>query len=159
MIGLRPGGALTFALVLTLYNRAVTCVSIVVGVVAPSNAVANAAGSLYALFNLLFAGFLTALGELPPLWQNVSRVFPARYAYEALIVNELYRNDAQFYISATIGDDGAPTGPFTGVEMLSCFEFYPDRYESDVIALGVCVAVAFAMSFWLMGRSSGVGRE
>lgn len=90
-VGLVPAVASfwRFILVLVLFNLTASSVVLLLSVVIRNAGVANLAGSLVMLFNLLFAGLLINREKLPAAlqWLETGSFFHA--AFEALLVNEV----------------------------------------------------------------------
>jgi len=90
-VGLVPavGSFWRFILVLVLFNLTASSVVLFLSVLIRDPGVANLAGSLVMLFNLLFAGLLINREKLPDAlqWLETGSFFHA--AFEALLVNEV----------------------------------------------------------------------
>lgn len=155
MMGLRGGlgHRLRYWAAVTLCNVAAAAASMLVGAAAPSLSVANAVASLAVLVNLLFSGFLLSLHGLPWPVAALSRLSYARYAYEALVVNEFA--GAQGYKLTAFpkpGEDPAdvPFRPVTGSEVLRIFHFDEGRAGWDMLWLaGIAAAYMAATAVWL----------
>ena len=150
-----------------LANLVMSALAMAVGALAPSNAVANAAGSLVTLFALLFAGYLLAVAQGTDgvaaavraaldardapraLWAVMAALSPLRCAYGALVVNEFAGLEG-LRITTVLGSGTETSPPFSGEDMLRCFGFAPDQLGDDVAALVAMLGASLALVFLLL---------
>jgi len=138
-----------FFAVLFASNLTFSSVCMLIGVLARSNASANAAGSLAMLTSILFCGFLfSKRDDMPWLLTCILRWSPGSYAFEALVVNEMTGLE-NLYVTTTISHSEARAGPFSGVELANCFGF-TGGVTFDIIALVIMAGVYFSAVFFAM---------
>ena len=118
MIGLHPrcGSCVAwFVGVLILANVSATIVCMLIGILAPSNAVANVVGSFIMLTFGLFGGFLLSKSATPALLRWLADASFMNVAFEALAVTEFHDNDVNFYFTSAINSTVFPAPiPVTG---------------------------------------------
>ena len=73
-----------------------------IGAATPTNAVANALGSLFVLISLLFAGYFLNNDEMPRWCRVFSMVSYLNYGYSGLVVNEFLNAPGEFEFTALI---------------------------------------------------------
>ena len=73
-----------------------------IGAATPTNAVANALGSLFVLISLLFAGYFLNNDEMPRWCRIFSLVSYLNYGYSGLVVNEFHNAPGEFEFTALI---------------------------------------------------------
>ena len=163
----------TFALVLVLANVAASALCMSVGIVAPSNATANACGLLVLLVNLLCGGFFlneqrdaSGATEESHAFSVVRLLIGASFvnrAFEALLINEfLGAGTFEFTPKFKNGQSGGARSSISvdvaGDEVLRFFKFGDSTAVliSDLGALcGLAVgyvALAFALLKWTTRR-------
>lgn len=126
LIGLYPtvGAFVRFLVCLVVFNLVSASICLVVAVAFRQAAVANLTASLLILFSMLFAGFLLNRDRMLFLVSWIQYLSAFRYAYEALLVNEL--KDIQLH-DDTIVDIDIP-----GVLILQQMGFDPNGYWKDI---------------------------
>jgi len=124
MIGLHPrcGDCISwFVCVLIMANVAATTLSMLLGTIAPSVAVANVAGSFTMLITGLFGGFLLSKAATPAALKFLMDTSFISAAFEALAVTEFHANDANFYFTSAINSTVFPAPiPVTGEQVRAC---------------------------------------
>ena len=141
-----------FTVVVVLTNVAASALCMAIGIVTPSNAVANVCGLLVLLVSVLCGGFLlnrqgdTATSTNPVVGWLTSLSF-VNYAYEALLINEFlgagtFHFTPKFYDSSGKSQTGLSVD-VTGREVLQFFSFGDNR-ETMVGDLSSLCALALA---------------
>ena len=141
-----------FTVVVVLTNVAASALCMAIGIVTPSNAVANVCGLLVLLVSVLCGGFLlnrqgdTATSTNPVVGWLTSLSF-VNYAYEALLINEFlgagtFHFTPKFYDSSGKSQTGVSVD-VTGREVLQFFSFGDNR-ETMVGDLSSLCALALA---------------
>jgi ABC-type multidrug transport system permease subunit len=137
MIGLRELAShfAWFILLLIIINIVSGALCICIGSIASSVASANLMATTIILLNLLFAGFLLNKGSIPYYLKWVHYLAYFNYAYEALLINELYGFDI------IIDPKGFPPTPGTGnfflLELgMDYQDFYFDCVITTLFAIG-----------------------
>ena len=141
-----------FTVVVVLTNVAASALCMAIGIVTPSNAVANVCGLLVLLVSVLCGGFLlnrqgdTATSTNPVVGWLTSLSF-VNYAYEALLINEFlgagtFHFTPKFYDSSGKSQTGVSVD-VTGREVLQFFSFGDNR-ETMVRDLSSLLVLALA---------------
>jgi ATP-binding cassette subfamily G (WHITE) protein 2 len=161
-----------FVLVLVLVNVAASALCMAIGIVAPSNATANACGLLFLLVNVLCGGFFlneqTGVSNDAQTSFNPTRILTGfsfvNRAFEALLINEfldagVFEFTPKFKNAGAGGDKRSSISvDVDGDEVLRFFKFGDSNavLVSDLsalcgLALGY-VALAFALLKWTTRR-------
>lgn len=169
MIGLHEGCALCvlwFTLIVVLTNVVASLTNMTIGAATPTNAVANALGSLVVLIFLLFAGYFLNKDEMPKWCKLFSHLSYFNYGYAGLVINEFKDAPGEFVFTALIdkdkedndGDgekDEFPELRVYGKMILCEFGFDDKLFIFDVVMLciigGICCLITYAillMSGW-----------
>jgi ABC-type multidrug transport system ATPase subunit/ABC-type multidrug transport system permease subunit len=141
MIGLRHEFThfLWFLLLTVLFNVVSGGMCLCIGAIAPSVASANLMATLGILGSSLFGGFLLNLGAIPKTLVWLKYLSFWKYAYEALLINELYG------LPIIVDPTGMPSFPADGNFLLVELEMDYNRFYIDVIVLTI-----FAIAFMLL---------
>ena len=156
MIGLHPacaGCGLAFWLVLVMANVTGAAMCMAIGAAAPSNAVANVAGSLATLVAALFGGPFINRAAAPAAARALMALSYVNYAYEALMANEFHGVEGFRFTSRA---DPNASIEVTGDEVLGTFGFEGGHLLGDVARLGALGAGMFLAAFLLLKVGSGV---
>lgn len=79
-----------------------------IGAATPTNAVANAFGSLFVLLSMLVAGYFVNKEEMPEWCKIFSRLSYLNYGYSGLLINEFSTASEEFTFTALISGDRFP---------------------------------------------------
>ena len=178
MVGLHAGGVedpmatvwclVWFTVVVVLTNVCASALCMAIGIVTPSNAVANVCGLLVLLVSVLSGGFLlnrqgdTATSTNPVVGWLTSLSF-VNYAYEALLINEFldagtFHFTPKFYDSSGKSQGGVSV-EVTGKEVLQFFSFGDTRetmvgdLSSLCLLAGTYLVLAYVLLKWSVRRS------
>jgi len=138
LIGLRGGvdHFIWFILVMIMFNIVSGSLCIMIGSVAPSVASANVIATLLILVSSLFAGHLLNKDSIP-IWLSWLKYLSIwNYAFEALLVNELYG------FPVVVNPKGAKPFNADGSFWLNEMGMDKNRFSLDIIVL-----IIYAMSF------------
>eukprot|EP00210_Caulerpa_lentillifera_P005025 g4799.t1 len=158
MIDLHSGCALCilwFTLIVVLTNVVASLTSMTIGAATPTNAVANALGSLFVVVFLLFAGYFLNKDEMPKWCKALSHLSYLNYGFAGLVINEFKDAPGEFRFTALIDDDDVDRkDKFESLripgDMIICeFGFDDKRFIFDVVMLciigGVCCLVTYGI--------------
>ena len=157
-----------FTVVVVLTNVCASALCMAIGIVTPSNAVANVCGLLVLLVSVLSGGFLlnrqgdTATSTNPVVGWLTSLSF-VNYAYEALLINEFldagtFHFTPKFYDSSGKSQGGVSV-EVTGKEVLQFFSFGDTRetmvgdLSSLCLLAGTYLVLAYVLLKWSVRRS------
>lgn len=90
---------------MVLTNVVAALTSMTIGAATPTNAVANALGSLFVLVFLLFAGYFLNKDEMPEWCKVFSLISYLNYGYAGLVINEFLDAPGEFIFTALIDSD------------------------------------------------------
>ncbi|KAI8823548.1 uncharacterized protein EV422DRAFT_359919 [Fimicolochytrium jonesii] len=147
MVGLTSVGAhfATFIGVMTLFAVNAGCLCLLIACAVRDVGTANLVASIVLLFQMLFAGFLLNQDQIPSALRWIQYLSVFRYAYEALVVNDLS--------GLTIQDNVSGVGLSVPASVvLLKFGFNADKFTFDIAmeaAIFVILSVLIALIvFW-----------
>lgn len=124
-----PVKAASFVGSLCVTNLAASAMFSCIGISCESTAVAVLAGVLYALFTLLFSGFLANFGALSAAFSWLSYLSILRYAFELIMSNELL---GQVIVVNKRWPPGPhPIAPINGRVVLQDFLGFDSGWQAD----------------------------
>ena len=154
---------LWFSAVMVLTNIAASALCMAIGIVSPTNAVANACGLLALLTSVLCGGFLlNAQGDnRGPNWatEALTRASFVNYAFDALLINE-FLDAGTFQFTPKWNDANGKTRSqisvdVTGKEVLQFFSFGDTTaiMFADLTALCAIAVAYLALAFLLLQQT------
>jgi ATP-binding cassette subfamily G (WHITE) protein 2 len=155
LVDLLPTGVRVahFTLIVALLNTAAAACGMAIGAACNSAAVANVAGALWILANVLFGGLVLSEREAPEVVKALSHLSYFRYGYESLLINEFHDTEGWHFSSYK-----APTELYkvvSGDTILRTFGFDPNGMEGDLVGLAVLLGVAWAITLALLRLRAG----
>ena len=146
MIGLRPEleHFAKFLGLMVLFNFVSSSMCLAIGSVVPTVATANVISTLIILFFMLYGGFLLNLLTVQWYlkWMQYSSYF--YYAFEALVINELYNVDI------LIDPEGLPPVQGKGMFILQNLGMDPEHLSFDTMMMFVFSVLYISLAAFLL---------
>jgi len=133
-----------FLLILVLFNIVSGALCLCIGAIAPSVASGNVMATLCILASALFGGFLLNKGSIPSYLSWIQYLSYWNYAFEALLINELYG------FKIIIDPKDMPPTPGDGNFFLKELGMNHEHFFIDVVVLGIFAVVFITLSGILM---------
>ncbi|UZJ56274.1 hypothetical protein CBS101457_005594 [Exobasidium rhododendri] len=145
MVGLHPSAGLffQFLLITVIFNWVVSIYEMLLAALFEEASTAILYGALFILFNLVFAGFILNLENMPKAVRWIRWLCPSKFALEAVATNELKG------LQLIDNLDGVPISTPVSLFSGKLFGFQDDSYYRNLIILSCGYLLAFSVLLFM----------